>query len=83
MLHENHLHIIIWAVVAQERENQLTNFKLVGFNGFMFGERSEHLYMKEHCTISTVHYHVHVESLYNRCMFEEYENIREIVNNLN
>lgn len=27
----------VWAVVAQEIENQLTNFKLVGFNGVMFG----------------------------------------------
>lgn len=27
----------VWAEVAQERENQLTNLKLVGFNGFVFG----------------------------------------------
>ncbi|OYE52914.1 hypothetical protein CI630_04800, partial [Enterobacter hormaechei subsp. steigerwaltii] len=27
----------VWAVVAQEIENQLTNLKLVGFNGFLFG----------------------------------------------
>lgn len=27
----------VWAVIAQEIENQLTNLKLVGFNGFMFG----------------------------------------------
>lgn len=27
----------VWAIVAQERENQLTNLKLVGFNGFVFG----------------------------------------------
>lgn len=27
----------VWAVVAQEIEYRLTNFKLVGFNGVMFG----------------------------------------------